>query len=130
MDFGRNDVTTADKILEYLKTSELSIEQKNEIDIKITQRDAIVAKSKSKAVDQLPPTIDTYVEIDGKYIFRNNQALEYINFGENRLKEYKVLLTHLPSIEKMTICYKSEFKLQRDDKKILLKLIETGKLLQ
>lgn len=30
----------------------------------------------------------------------------------------------------MTICYKSEFKLLRDDKKVILKMIEHGKLLQ
>jgi len=40
------------------------------------------------------------------------------------------LLTHMPSIENMTVCYKSEFKVQRDDKKIMMKLLETGKLLQ
>lgn len=45
-------------MLEYLKTSELSEEQKHEIDAKIKEREAVVAKSKSKAVDTLPPVID------------------------------------------------------------------------
>jgi hypothetical protein len=36
----------------------------------------------------------------------------------------------MPNIEKMTVCYKSDFKLARDDKKVILKLIENGKLLQ
>lgn len=43
-------------------------------------------------MDALPPVIDSYTENEGKFMFRNSPNLEYVNFGENRMKDYKALI--------------------------------------